>query len=513
MRRLASVALSALSFAALPSAAAQAAPVWRLDLASVSVEPGGEAKALRFFYSMTSPAGEPGGTLVFDLAAVSAIATVTPWAGSGCTTSGTTLTCPGTITEAALTVAAQPGATLGANAQVTARAVVDGRTRATATGRVTIAEQVSLSALQVQSDISLQTGASTGLAASVRNTGTDPVTGVVLQLSTVRGFATAAHSNCAPVEFGAACFFDTELAPGSTYRLATPWQLTAAPAVWAPSEWFGNLTWHTTQDWVDLGHPVPSGSGPELELEPAGTVTSLADPQTETETGRNDNSDTWRIVVTGVNQSNFTAKGATAKGKVGKTVAVRVGVRNNGPARIEGYGAPQGSYVAVTVTPPAGTTVVKHSPLCEQFSINNPAPGVPFPDGASFDDGNYYCFTSPVEGVPYLPGKTVTFDFTLRLDKPGTLRGTVKAERSGPPPAGDPVPADDTAAIVIKASAPNTGGSGDGDNGGDSDDSSGGGQGGGGSLPITGSDTAAVALFGLVLLVAGAAARVATRRR
>ncbi|MBL7260085.1 hypothetical protein [Paractinoplanes lichenicola] len=494
MRRLAGVALIALLAALVPAAAAQAAPTWKLTLDNVSAEPGGAAKAMRLHYSVLPYSEATRGDLVVDFAAASAIATVESWGDPRCVTTATTFTCPGSASEVALPVTAKPGARLGATAQVTVRTVVDGRTRATASGTITIAEQVSLTSVETQGDVSVATGASTDLNAGVRNTGDDPVTGVVLELTTVRGFTNAPHSNCAPTEFGAACVFDRELAPGQTYRLATPWQLTAADTVWAPSKWFANFTWHTAQDYADLRRPRPAGSGPALELTPV--TSALAGPQTETEP--NDNSDGFAITVTGVNQSNFTAKGATASGKVGQTLPVRLGVRNNGPARLEGYAADMGSYLQVTVTPPKGTTVVKHSRLCEPFNVERPTPGAPFPAGAHEGDGNFYCFTEPVEGVPYLPGKTVDFDFTLRIDKPGTLRGTIKTVRLGRPPAGDPDPADNNAAIVITAAAATTPGDDDG--------------GTGGGLPITGTNTSTVALIGLALLLAGTVARVVTRR-
>ncbi|MBU2666367.1 hypothetical protein KOI35_22955 [Actinoplanes bogorensis] len=490
MRRLAGATLIALLAALVPAAAAQAAPAWSLTVADVSVEPGGAAKPMRVEYSVLPYSVATAGNLVVDFAEASAIATVAPWTDPRCVTTATTITCPGSASNVSLPVTAKPGARLGASAQLTVRAVVDGRTRATATGRITIAEQVSLTAVETQGDVSVATGASTGLNAGVRNSGDDPVTGVVLELSTVRGFASTRHSNCAPTEFGAACVFDRELAPGQAYRLATPWQLTAAGAVWAPSKWLANFTWYTAQDYADLGRPRPAGSGPALELAPV--AATLADPQTET--GTNDNADSFTISVTGVNQSNFTALGATASARTGQTIPVRLGVRNNGPARIEGYGLEEGSELQVTVTPPRGTTVVKHSRLCEPFNFDRPPPGAPFPAGAHAGDGNFYCFTEPTLGVPYLPGKTVDFEFTLRIDQPGTLRGTIKTERLGPPPAGDPDPSDDSAAIVITATGAGTGG------------------GSGGGLPITGGNTTAVALIGLALLVAGAVARFATRK-
>ncbi|MCO8271104.1 hypothetical protein M1L60_10915 [Actinoplanes sp. TRM 88003] len=222
-------------------------------------------------------------------------------------------------------------------------------------------------------------------------------------------------------------------------------------------------------------------------------MSTLDDSQTETD--RSDNSDNWSLTVTGVNQANFTALGATGRAAVGKTVTVRVGVRNNGPARIEGWGSPQGSYLIVTVVPPTGTTVVNDSPFCGPFPTIIPDPIPPFPGDGHPDDGKYYCYTPAAEGVPYAPGRTVLFDFVLRVDQPGTLRGSIKITRGGPPPAGDPDPSDDIAPIVINAATATPGG------------------GEGGGLPITGTNSTAIALIGLALVIAGAAARVIATRR
>ncbi|MCO8271105.1 hypothetical protein M1L60_10920 [Actinoplanes sp. TRM 88003] len=166
-----------------------------------------------------------------------------------CVAAATTITCP-TADLGALTfsVTAKAGAEIGADVPLPVRVVLDGTARATSTGRVTIAEPVALTAVDTQGDVSLATGASTALSAAVRNSGDAAINGVVLELRTVRGITSARHSTCVPTELGAACFFDTELAPGATYRLATPWQITASPAVWAPSQWASSFVWHTAQD-------------------------------------------------------------------------------------------------------------------------------------------------------------------------------------------------------------------------------------------------------------------------
>ncbi|MBU2668411.1 hypothetical protein KOI35_33350 [Actinoplanes bogorensis] len=488
MRGLALIAVLA---ALIPAAPAQAAPGQKLRMDNVSVSPGGPTKLIRATFTAPADNQAPPFDVVFDITAAAELVTIKPY--GPCTTTATTITCKalrGTFYESPLDITAKPGAAIGARAELPVRAVADGTTLASATGTVTIAESTDLVALQLQDDITVATGATFGLSAGVRNESDRPVTGVVLELGTVRGLDTAAHSNCARAGYATACHFDTELAPGQEYRLSTPLQITATDETWAPSRWQSSFNWYTDQDWADGDRTIPTGSGPELTLEPV--VAARAVPQTDPQ--NNNNSDFWVVTLTGSNRSNFTARGAEASAQVGDTITVRVGVHNNGPARLEGYGAALGSYLTVGVTPPAGTTVVKAPALCEPYNVDGPL-SPPWPPGAAIDDGNYYCFHPNDDISQFDPGKTVTWEFKLRVTRPGTLRGKIFTHVVAPSqfPQGDPDPADDDAAIVINATG------------------AGGGTGGG--LPITGTNTAVVALIGLALLLAGAVTRVATRRR
>jgi len=511
MRKLANVALIALLAALIAPAPAQAAATpWKLTLNRTSVAPGGSA-GLRL--SVDTPAVGTNRNeydLVFDISRAQGLITLRPNFSTPCTTTATTLTCAlnnrGFSGAVALTAASDAPA--GTTVPLPGRIVAGGRTVATATGAVTVAEPISMTPVQLQDDVSVVTGATTNLAAGIRNTGDRPITGVVLRLQTAVGMRTPDLANCTPIEgrgavrptAGAACLFEGELAPGQEYRLATPWPVTATDAVWAPSQWLSSFTWYTVQDWLDQGFALPgSGDGDELRLNPAPGAVGETLPQTEVDPNANpdNNVDEWQLRVTGRNHSTFTVKGDTVSGRVGQTVTVRTSVRNNGPARLEGWGNDLAAFLTVTVTPPAGTTVVGHSKLCQPFNVDYPTPGVPWPDGADFNDGNYYCWTGMFEGLPYFPGETVTFDFKLRVDKPGALRGKIRTRLV---PVEAP-PVDQEAAIVVNAAgAPPTDGDG-GEGGGD------------GGLPITGSNTMAAALIGLLLLVAGAATRFATRRR
>ncbi|MCY1138343.1 hypothetical protein OWR29_10070 [Actinoplanes sp. Pm04-4] len=516
MRRLASAALIVLLAALIAPAPAQAAATpWKLSLGRGSVVPGATG-VLRLSVD-TANAARVKYDLVFDITAAQGRITLKPGFPVPCTTTATTVTCAQDDRgfSGGMEVTAEPDAPVGTVITLPARIVAGGRTVASATGTVTIAEAVSLTNVQAQDDVSIATGATGQLAAGLRNTGDTPITGVVLQLQTAVGMRTPDFANCSPIEgrgavmptAGAACLFEGALTPGQEYRLATPWPLTATDAVWAPTQWLSSFSWFTAQDWIDQGRPLPGGDGDtELGLTPAPAPVTETVPQTDVDTeGNPTNADEWNLLVTGRNNSTFTVRGDEATGKVGQTVTVRTSVRNNGPARMESWGNAFAPYLTVTVTPPAGTKVVGHSPLCQPFNVDYPTPGVPWPDGADFNDGKYYCWTGMFEGLPYFPGETVNFDFKLRIDKPGTLRGQIRTVLT---PVDAPRITQEEPIVVTATGAPATGGGNDG-----GDDGGGGGEGGGGGLPITGSDTTTVALIGLALLLVGTCARLATHRR
>ncbi|MBM2620921.1 LPXTG cell wall anchor domain-containing protein [Actinoplanes sp. LDG1-06] len=492
MRRIIAALLGA-ALALAPAAVAQAAPGEVLRVGNVSVAPGGTGEAWAMFSAQRNNQPSPF-AIELDVTEASRLVTITT--DYPCTITTTKISCPSPRTfslDLRLRITAKPGVEAGATATLPARAVAAGTTRASATGRITIAEGVDLAAVELQNDVSIATGARADLAAGVRNNGDEPINGVVLSLRTAEGFGLEARRNCARIDHGFACRFADELAPGQEYRLATPFPLIAAKTLWAPAKWGARFEWSTEQDWIDREGKLPAGtSGPQLELAP---VMRAAAPQTDV--GPSANDDDFSMTITGVNKSNINAIGATAKAKPGETITVRVGVRNNGPARLEGYGAELGSYLTVGVTPPAGTTVVGTPKLCMPWNMNSPVPP-PWPAGAHYEDGNIYCFSDDISWSPYYPGETTTWEFKLRVDRPGTLRGKIFTQVVGPSiaPQGDSDPADDDAAIVITAAA-----------------AGGGAGGGGGGLPITGSNTTLVAVIGLALLLAGAAAMAFTRRR
>lgn len=506
MRRLAGTALIALlALLIAPAPARAAAQPWNLTLGRAGVVPGATT-------NLSVGVDQPRSSydLVFDITAAQGLLTLQFTASTACTTTATTMTCAQSDRGFSgwLRVTAEPDVPVGTKVALPTRIVAGGKTVAAATGVVTVAEEVSLTPVPAQEDVSVPTGTTANLTAGVSNTGERPITGVVLRLRTAVGMRTPAFGNCTPIQgrgavlptAGAACLFEGSLAPGEEYRLATPWPLTATDAVWAPSQWTSSFTWYTAQDWINQGFALPGGSGgSELGLTPAPGVVTETVPQTEIDPNGNpdNNVNQWQLTVTGSNHSTFTVRGDEVTAQVGKTVTVRTSVRNNGPARLESWGNNIAPYLTVTVTPPAGTEVVAHSELCRPYHVDYPTPGVPWPDGATFNDGNYYCWTGMFEGLPYFPGETVTFDFTLRVKKPGTLRGKIRTVLS----PGETPSVVQEQAIVVNATAPTATGGG----GGTGDDD--------GGLPITGGNTATVTLIGLALLVAGAATRLATRRR
>ena len=125
------------------------------------------------------------------------------------------------------------------------------------------------------------------------------------------------------------------------------------------------------------------------------------------------------MTITGRNRSNFTAQGTTASAEVRDTITVRVGVHSNGPARPEGYGAALGSYLTIGVMPPPARPSSRR-PACASRTTRTARWAR---RDAAFDDGNYYCFSPNHDISGFAPNATVTWEFTLRVTRPGTLPG------------------------------------------------------------------------------------------
>lgn len=290
----------------------------------------------------------------------------------------------------------------------------------------------------------------------------------------------------------AECYFEIDLAPGETARVAsdTPVQLRVLPH--APNHWQVRAGYRATGSDSPFGPPDSPGDGPELRLEKA--------PDPDFTGGDPD----WANVLysVGANLTDLAAVGAQITGGVGDTVALEVGVTNHGPADIgpfqPGVGDPT-MQPTVTVAFTDSVTVVEVlSPADPIGPVGWCVPlihGSPDWEHLNAPGANVYeC--SAIE-TALATGDTWLFRFRVEIAGAGTSAGTVQTA-SG---AEDPDVSNNTADITLTV----------GSSGGDTDDEDGGG--GGGSLPVTGASVGLLAGAGIVALAAGIGLYLLTRRR
>ncbi len=247
--------------------------------------------------------------------------------------------------------------------------------------------------------------------------------GVALRVSADDGLLlTSRPGNCFfdASSTSAWCAFSTRAAPGTAYRTSTPLRYTAAA---------GKLTGTLSYTW---------SSEPER---PAGlTVRGTDPPLTLTGTAdRGLTGDTGHVNVTTTVQVDYQPVASTVRGRVGDTVTVRLGVRDNGPGRPLSAETMGG----FTVVPPEGTTVTS----------------IPY----TFEDdgGDWACVRPKKQGGAFVcgigsdefsgalhEGGTTVIGFRVRIDRrvPGA-KGTIRTSNPF-----DRTPGNDEAAIPLAAS-------------------------------------------------------------
>ena len=226
---------------------------------------------------------------------------------------------------------------------------------------------------------------------SVTNTGTTALSGVGVALYTDWGFEpTGQFSNCDYSEGSPRlCTFDQTLEPGKSYRVVVPYKVRADTH--APGGLDGQFEWLTADQLSGHG----GGTGDALQLQ-------AGDKLGESTAG---SVQTVDVAVTGENGVDLVAIGDKVSGVAGDQVQATVGLRNDGPASLDGTrsGMQPGE---IEVTLPAGTSLVS-------------APGC----GHAEDASHYMCES------PYLfkAGTTSTWTFTLKIDKVvADAQGTVE---------------------------------------------------------------------------------------
>ncbi|OJF10501.1 COG1361 family protein [Couchioplanes caeruleus] len=402
-------------------------------------------------------------------------------------------------------LAAAKTAVAGSTGTLTVTFAAEGVTPVTETAKVTVADSVDLTADGTDREINVKPGATFTAPLAVANTGDKTVRGAGLFFATDYAFqATRKYSNCLYVDDRLrGCLFDQAIEPGDRYGVTLPYRL--RKDTYAPSSAGGEFQWMTTEDYRDLIAGLrdvgTAGDGPALTLKPKTALRgTAAAPQTDI-----DPDDNWqRLIVnaTGQQGADIVAVGGRVSGAAGATVEAAVGLRNKGPATLDSSRRGGPTSIAV-VTIPAGTEVVTVPAGCHLVDGEN------WPGAKA---GRYYCET----GFVFRAGDTVTWKFGLLVKKVvPDAAGTVEANPDCPCErfTKDLNKANDKAALIVNPTGkPAQGKPAQGD---DKPAKGGaGGQGGGtGGLPITGPQGAAIAGAGTLLVAAGVAVLMVTRRR
>ena len=269
------------------------------------------------------------------------------------------------------------------------------------------------------------------------DTGTAPADkGVMLLVQDSDGVSLARdHSNCHYSErpdVGAWCRFDTPVAAGAAYETDAPLRYTAAKDTMYGYDSY--VVW-----------PV-GGSSPD-SFDPAdfpGTGTGAPLGLKSVASGSGFSGSGYGTFAT-TQHADYQAIGDTVEGKVGKTVSITLGVRNNGPGWMNFRWMDAENSGTFVVTPPAGTTIT----------------GIPSP-GEQGDPGPLWnctprkagakSYTCDIGSTDFKPGDSVTQEFRVRIDRvvPGA-RGSVRAVENPEYPNRDDDAANDTATITVKA--------------------------------------------------------------
>lgn len=489
----------------LPAAAQESQPVkLSMGFPNMTIAPGteGSSASIMLWADVKEETSLEHFRFAIDGAGLNGVATVEPLTGFDCTTAGTVETC-GVFLEPVVRSAAAgaagtiicvrpaAGAKIGERGTVTLTVSADNASSVTVTSTITIGEAVDMVNV---ADVTVEgrPGGSVTASLGVRNAGETSVQGVDLLFFQGEGAELdRRYTNCEYNDLDAICHFDTTLQPGAEYALSEPVTIHVGKDAWAPGELIVVAQWLTPADQETRWNGLPQrqrthGTAGQLTLESA-PASARARALSQTDLRNWDNFADITIKVSGDNQADFAAVGATAHGGVGTVVTVDVGVKNLGPASVNFRSGDPVQTVQLDV--PDGTTVVSVSKECLPVESGGPVQlrfGQP---GAK----RYWCYSDRWFPV----GKTESWTFGLRIDKKiDNATGTVTINVNYADPADphhDTNPANDTARLVINP----VGGSG----------------GGTAILPVTGGRVGVLIGTAAMLLVVGAVVFVSGRRR
>ncbi|MGW4293146.1 LPXTG cell wall anchor domain-containing protein [Micromonospora chersina] len=496
------VAGAFIAASATPAAAEPAGDDLLLYANDVLVTPSGPAKAVTL-YAFTEALPKDV-TVTVDHRAVDAFADIAVTdTMPGCKDTAGVITCQLKGADVIdyvldLTVKAKDTATEGAKGDLLLSVGATGGKAVSTRSAVEVGEGVDLRA-QEELRLTGAPGSTVKAPLGVANIGDRAVHGAVLFLATMPTLTpTASYRNCSSVtEFGSqliTCRFDDDIPAGAALQLDGSSALKIAGDAWAPSRQYGSAFWFTEADFEEFAKEIlpedgwQQGSGDALELVPAPATPARALRQTDEDPTNNITA--IEVEVTGNQRADLAAIGAELPGTPGKTVTTKVGFVNHGPAMANTW-TPGEIVTVAQITVPAGATVVKAPGECSPGTLEKPTGGYGEPGARAYSCEWYETLHA---------GDTAFLTFELRVDKVGGAAGKVElhhfdlGEKSE---IADLNPKNDSAALVI-AGTPADGGQGGGD---------------GGTLPITGANTVLIAGVGALLLAAGAAGYVVSRRR
>lgn len=528
MRRLlygSAAALVVAATVALPGTAALAAatgPSVSAYFPGISVA-AGAAKVNLVYGTVTGPGADDAVTVgeltvTLDTSGLAGLATVasSDELDQTCSRSGALLTCtvdgPLLLTGdtdlvplLALEVTGAKDATEGDSGKLTFTTKADDGPAVTSTSTVTVGEGVDLAGFIDAKATKVAAGATVDTDLKVANAGTTTVHGVDLvmlgydpSLLAGEGF-----SNCT---YGllTVCTFDDELSAGTTYGLSSPLRLKIPADAAAGSEASAIGSWYTPSDLKELLATLPGdeagevlgnpGTGAAVHLQEVVKSAAKLRKLDQVDTDPDNNVLLSEIEVTGGQQPDEAAVGATVTGAAGDKIAAKVGFVNKGPGTLYHWTF-DNTDIETDVTLPPGLKVVTADERCEA----GPSPVEDNGDGAPVDDSpDYTCFTD--SGSTKANASTL-FDFTFKVEFASVAgRVVINDDEFGDSGTLDRSKSDNSAPLKLALAG---GGNGAGAGAGA----------GGGELPRTGSNAALIGGAGVLLAAAGVFGLVVFRRR
>ncbi len=450
----------------------------------------------------------PDAKLTVDLAKLAGVATVD--APDGCTTAGTTMTCPvtpdaTTSRRLGFTFRTTSAAKAGTTADITFRAAAAGVPPVERHTTVEVVDDVDLAATSGGSGGHVKPGARVHTPIHFVNIGTKDAAGATIRIWTPKTLDSVHYDNCAydtnppgaPTSELATCTFTGPLAPGQEYQIVDE-QGADGVAATVRANAYGDAVVSFDVQAAGAAKAASGAGGRRLRLAPH-TALKAQD--------YNPANNGAEIAYFVDNTYDYALLGDTATGKVGDVVHVKPAIRSNGPSSpVPVVLDKEGHFwwPKLVFTLPEGTEAAAIPQDCVAIVVNG-KPNGPYTWelGKAVPGGTVYRCWAPKIDV----GQTLTEDFALRITKlvpnatgpvsfhePYGYDSNIEDPYTEPqdPPA-DRDTGNDKATVVIN---PTTGGTG-----------------GGSGLPITGARSGLIAGTGVVLLAIGGALVLLARRR